>query len=301
MLRITHTFLDGTLIDGTGRGDGSAEILKSHGWRWGRSIGMWFVPRSRERVANAAGIEAVRQALVAAGFEVEVEVDQSRPAVAEVEQAKVIRQEGRVEALQARAERAGRASGAAWGNAHARLDRLPPGGEPIKVGHHSERRHRADIAKADRALSQAVEADRERELAEQRAAAAASTTGARYSPVTVWNRIRRIEAEVRAVRRDVEGASSSDSPEMAGWRAERGAALAQLQEELEFWQGIRAEQITAGVATNYGPQDVKVGDAVRVGRWWREVVRVNSTTVTVATEVGRGRVPYVEISDHRSR
>jgi len=305
MLRIVHRFLEGTLIEGTSRGDGSAEILKAHGWRWGRSIGMWLVPRSREQVANAAAIEAVRAALVSDGFEVEVDVDQARPAIAEVEQARASRQEARVESLEDRAERAAAQARAAWENVDARIGQLPPGGEPIKIGHHSEGRHRAAIARADRAVSKALAANTEQQTAERRAAAAASHTKGRYSPITVANRIRRIEAEVRATQRDVNGTSArqrsgDESPEVVAWRAQRAEVLVQLQEELEFWQQIRADQVAAGETTNYGPEDVKVGDAVRIGRWWRKVVRVNPTTVTVATEFGRGRVPYAEIQDHRS-
>lgn len=48
-LTITHNREDGTLIEGTERGDGTAEILKAQGWRWGRSIGSWCVPQSRDR------------------------------------------------------------------------------------------------------------------------------------------------------------------------------------------------------------------------------------------------------------
>jgi hypothetical protein len=33
MLTITHTHAEGTLIDGTSRGDGTAEVLKANGWR----------------------------------------------------------------------------------------------------------------------------------------------------------------------------------------------------------------------------------------------------------------------------
>ena len=38
-LTIPHTHESGTLIDGTTRGDGTADALKATGWRWGRSIG----------------------------------------------------------------------------------------------------------------------------------------------------------------------------------------------------------------------------------------------------------------------
>ena len=43
-LTIPHTSAEGTLIDGTARGDDSAPVLKANGWRWGRSLGCWFHP-----------------------------------------------------------------------------------------------------------------------------------------------------------------------------------------------------------------------------------------------------------------
>jgi hypothetical protein len=305
MLRIVHRFLEGTLIDGTSRGDGSAEILKAHGWRWGRSIGMWFVPRSREQVANAAAIEAVRAALVADGFEVEVDVDQARPAIAEVEQARISRQEARVESLEAYAGRAAAQAGAAWENVDTRIGQLPPGGEPIKVGHHSEGRHRAAIARADRAITKAVAALSEQRMAEARAAAAASTTGHRYAPVTVANRIAKLSAEGRAAARDVRGTGSrgrpgDTSPAAIEWQARRARDLEQLQEELAFWQQVRDEQVASGVTTNFGPADIAAGDLVLFRSTWCRVLRANQTTVTVATEFGRGRIPYPQIRGHQA-
>lgn len=41
-----------------------------------------------------------------------------------------------------------------------RLDELPPGGEPIKIGHHSERRHRRAFERVDRALEKVGEHDK---------------------------------------------------------------------------------------------------------------------------------------------
>lgn len=46
MLTITHTRADGTMIDGTSRGDGTAPILKANGWS--RGLGTWCVPASRD-------------------------------------------------------------------------------------------------------------------------------------------------------------------------------------------------------------------------------------------------------------
>ena len=40
-LAITHTRADGTLIDGTSKGDGSNTVLKANGWRFSRVLGGW--------------------------------------------------------------------------------------------------------------------------------------------------------------------------------------------------------------------------------------------------------------------
>jgi Domain of unknown function (DUF3560) len=66
---------------------------------------------------------------------------------------------------------------------------LPPGGEPIKIGHRSGRRHRNAIARAHDATRRAIDATAAAQTAEQRAHAAAATTERRHNPVTVKNRI----------------------------------------------------------------------------------------------------------------
>lgn len=57
-LIITHTEAEGTRLAGTSRGDGSAEIAKALGWRWGRSLGAWYVPRSRDQLPKRKLISA---------------------------------------------------------------------------------------------------------------------------------------------------------------------------------------------------------------------------------------------------
>jgi len=56
-LTIEHTDAEGTVLYGTARGDGSAEILKVHRWRWGRSIAAWYIPRSRDQAPMRARIK----------------------------------------------------------------------------------------------------------------------------------------------------------------------------------------------------------------------------------------------------
>jgi len=80
------------------------------------------------------------------------------------------KQEARRERLQRASERARREEESAHGAA-ARIWGAIPMGQPILVGHHSERRHRRDLAKADRAMRKSIEAnDRSKELASRAAA-----------------------------------------------------------------------------------------------------------------------------------
>ena len=200
-MEITHSVSEGTVLNGTSRGDGTAGILKELGWRWGRSISCWYLPQSRERRADAARIEACRTRLTDEGFDVQVRVDDTMPATSDLEQSRIERQQRRVDALAARSTKAQQAADAAHTAAGAAADRLPPGGEPIHIGHHSEGRHRRDIERARKSFNKALEADQKAAQTSQRLQAASHTTGARYAPQTVARRIAKIEADFRATRR----------------------------------------------------------------------------------------------------
>lgn len=308
MLTITHTPAEGTLIDGTAKGDGTAPVLKAHGWRWGRSIGCWYVPQSRDRQPKTHLIDRTTTALQAAGFPVETEVSHELRTTAEVEEAKIQRQAERTEALREKAERKAATAAAAWHRSDAAAEALPPGGEPIKVGHHSETRHRNDIAKAHRTIGAALEAERETTRAHQRATAAATTTRNRYSTQTVANRIEKLKAEARCIQRSLDGHTAGQGtpyarhvPTATGTYRERlEAELARVRDGIAYWEQVRAEQVASGEATDYGREDIAKGDAVKVSGQWREVVRVNAKTVSVTAGYSwTDRVLYAHIQDHR--
>lgn len=308
MLTITHTHEAGTIIDGTSKGDGSADVLKANRWRWGRSIAAWYVPHTRDHRPNRPRIEATAAALREAGFEVETVIDDTTRTTAEVEAGKIARQADRVDALDAKAERKSAAADAAWEAAKRDLGRLPEGGEPIKIGHHSEGRHRAAIARADRSMGRSVAASADADRAAERAETASHTTGARYNPVTVANRIekigadiRRTEREIAADRYDSEAGYVPASDELKAARAKRAAPrLAELRDQLTYWEGVRAGQIADGTATGYTREQIKKGDLVKIRGQWREVVRANPKTVSVTTGYSwTDTAPYAEIQDHK--
>lgn len=165
-LTITHTHAEGTMIDGTARGDGTAEILKARGWRWSRNLGAWYVPQTRlvSSPARAARVARLTVAdLTAAGFTVTLDADYTVPD--DSLDARIDRQKERIAALEGKLDRKQSAEDAAWAKDKAAGDALPWGGEPIKIGHHSEGRHRRAVEKANAAMRRAVEASRETERA----------------------------------------------------------------------------------------------------------------------------------------
>jgi hypothetical protein len=293
-LSLTHTPADGTLVTGTARGDGTAAVLKAQGWRWSRALGAWYLRGSRDRAPQMPVIAATADALSTLRHEVFVSIDASVRAASDVEADRQQRAAERADRLAVAAERAaGRAEQAAARDAAA-LRRLPPDGQPILVGHHSEGRHRRDLDRAHAAAGALVSANAAAEEAARRARVAAVATSARHAPVTVANRVERLAAEQRRAQREIDAHGEDD----AGRRA---AHLAQVTDELDHWTAVRAEQIATGVATDFGRHNVAAGDRVRVRGRWYEVVRANAKTVTVPSSLGpwTDTTPWHEVTEHR--
>ncbi|AYG77897.1 hypothetical protein DWB77_00004 [Streptomyces hundungensis] len=75
MITITHTHAEGTLADGTSKGDGSGDVLKRYGFRWMPSIGMYGIPGTIDRAARRCALHRAATDLRAAGFDTELTVD----------------------------------------------------------------------------------------------------------------------------------------------------------------------------------------------------------------------------------
>lgn len=310
-LTITHSHEAGTLIEGTAKGDGSTDALKANRWRWGRSIGAWYIPHSRDKNAQQYRIETTADALREARFTVEIYIDNFARPTAEVEADKAARADARAEALVAKADRKATAADAAEASHRAAMDRLPEGGEPIKLGHHSEGRHRRAIDRAHTAMGRSVEADRAAEEAQGKAETASAAAGARYAPVTVANRIERLEAEGRKNTRSQTGYISHRGtpyqhqvPPATGTYRERLMVEAdRLVEELDYWRGVRAAQVEAGEASSYSREDFNPGDYAKAGgissSWWR-VKRVNPKTLTLEARGCQIKAAYAKIIDRKT-
>ena len=256
------------------------------------------MPQSRDRRAKAWLIDTTADQLRAAGFTVTVDVDDQARPTTEVVADQDARQADRVAALQAKAQRRHQSAEAA----HTRMERahaaLPPGGEPIKVGHHSEGRHRRAIDKAFDALGKSVTADQEAREAERRAEVAAVTTAHRHNPGVIARRLDTLRADLRKAERARDGHTrtlfvsaqtgqkhvETTEPATGRHREQVLDRIAELTDQIGYWQSELDDAQKNGTVL-YDRTMIRVGDAVCLGgNDWRRVVKVNPKTI--ACEAG---------------
>lgn len=282
-LTITHTHEQGTLIAGTCRGDGSAEVLKAvvnprtgrrRPWRWSANLGSWYVQRSRDCLADGPLICATRDALLAGGFDGEVQVDDTYRSTAEVEGGKVARQAVRVQALDAVSIRKAAAAEAAE-NRSSELAASMPLGQPILVDHYSASTMRRASEKIENAAHQSLAAHAEARAATVKAEAAQRTTAVRYSPGVIRRRIEALGQELRRHKRARDGYSRTlfvdghgvKHVETVGAAAgeARGALeveIARVSDEIAYWRNELSGASAAG-AQLWDAATVEVGDVIR--------------------------------------
>jgi hypothetical protein len=276
-----HTPAEGTLALGTDRE--MAPIFKQAGFRWSRNIGFggaWYVPNSRDRAPQLARIEQCAEALRSAGWEVEVSIDTETRSAADVEAARYDRLEQRQAALDAKAVRLAGQSTTAWEKSRA-IAEMIPFGQPILVGHHSEGRHRRDIARIQGGMDRSIQLQREADEAARRAAASRAEVAHRETVPATLRRIERAEVELRQVNRALDGASADASP---AWSASMLTRKAELEGRLE-WDREKLAQLEAAGAKVFGPADFAKGDRVKGSGHWATVERVNAKSLSLRYDV----------------
>lgn len=159
-----------------------------------------------------------------------------------------------------------------------------PMGQPILIGHHSEKRHRRDLDRSHNAMGKSVEHQKKAEHYEYKAAVAASNAEG-HSIEFIGNRIKDCEAKIRAY------VKYEDSPYFAQQKKEE-------EEKLEYWK----QKFDEAGGLRIDANSIKKGDYVKVGGVWYKVIRVNKKTVTHSWfyEGGEWRSPYHEIQAHKT-
>ncbi|MFD0370813.1 DUF3560 domain-containing protein [Streptomyces sp. NPDC127114] len=286
-IQITHTRREGTLVDGTSRGDGSAEILKLREYgrtlrqpfRWSRNLGCWYLPHSRDHAAYTPSLELLAQRLRDASLDATLSVDNAdRRSFSEAEQDREERAEARADRFGGYADNAAHNSRAAWQSAHAISERFEFG-QPILRGHHSEGRALRDRERMDTSMRKSIsEGDRAQHWAD-RQKAAANYEQFRTNPGRTLRRLEKLRADLRAVEKWQRGESAKgysrnpDDPELTIRHEE-------LTEEIAHWEQVIKDAETKGFKV-WSKADFKRGDFALYRGTWYEVLRVNPKSLTI--------------------
>lgn len=170
---------------------------------------------------------------------------------------------------------------AAFKKEHAILNMIPLG-QPILVGHHSERRHRRDLDRADNLMRKGIEhADMAKKHA-YKSDACAAALDRQTDPGFCQRRIDEAEAGIRKCERELLYCKvrKSEQASIDHWNL----WLGRYQEQKAFWSA-RLESVGGPRVT---VADIKKGDSIRYrGEGFCEVIRVNKKTVTAMVPAGR--------------
>jgi Domain of unknown function (DUF3560) len=280
-LIISHTNTEGTLVHGTSKGDGSNTALKAARLKWSRNLGAWFMPQSRGRAAKRGRIAALASSLETAGFTVTVDIKtyDAGEAFAALQSAG----EERADALAETADRERARSDGSYAASHKAIEGIPVG-QPVLVGHHSEGRHRRDLARSDSHMRQSIEHGAKADRASERSDAALRQAARRENPVVMGRRVERLEARQRELTRWLQGAG--EAPLMRG-------ELADVEQEIAF---LRQSIEESGVQ-QFTKADFQKGDLARIRGRWGIVAKANAKTLAIETGYSwTDKYPYHEVT-----
>jgi hypothetical protein len=176
-------------------------------------------------------------------------------------------------------------------------------GQPILVGHHSEKRARKDQERMHNALSTACEETKKAEYWRGRAGSASEKAGER-SIAFMDRRLKEAEANLRDVQRKLDGTwNVLAEPATGEWKIRLEQLQAEYSEQVDYWKAeIDAAggiQFSGKARPEEGQTSIRKGDLIRSQHGWVIVDRVNPTSVSVTVYGCSLKVPYSEITEHK--
>ena len=291
MIVIEHTG-DGTTVDGTTRED-AATIKQVGGFKWSRNLGGWYLPRTWHEVTRRRKAEQLAEAFGA--DRARLDIGELAPSTTAEERAAAHIDRAR-ELAEQHANAAARLE--AESDQHVERSRSYtegiPFGQPILVGHHSQRGHEKALERSRSAATKAVETLREAELRADRAKSSAAEAEGYDKPARVDRRIVAARKELDQWQRRLDGSLSRNSPDTE-WQERARANIARLTDQIARDERVLAE---SGV-TAYSKQTVHAGDAVMIRGRWHIVDKANPTTIRVTSFGLQLPYRYAEIQQHK--
>ncbi|WP_433379228.1 DUF3560 domain-containing protein [Streptosporangium sp. CA-115845] len=305
-IRIVHSRAEGTLIEGSTKGDGVFEIVRGHGFRSFRSLGQLGIQQSRGKAAKRWVIDAAAEALRDAGYTVDVDIDDVTlgPSFADAEADRVARAEDRADRYSSRADTAVARGEGMLKQVAEELSHIPLG-QPHLIGHPSYNRSVRAQERRHVKEGRGHEEVRRGKYWEGRAQAAEHYQQHRTNPGTTLRRLAKLEANRRRLTRTLEDgwektiSPGADLPEGAqvtrtyddgyrdcrvrpsgDYKARLEADVAQLDDEISYWRDVIAQAQENGVKV-WSRADFDKGDYVICHETAVEVVRANSKSVSI--------------------
>jgi len=229
-----------------------------------------------------------------------------RVTFAEQRKAERQRAEDRADRMAGYAANATARSDAAYERARQIGDRIPFG-QPILVGHHSERGHRADLRRIDRAMRTSVEEAAKAEHYERRAELndRKAEGDERHTMAFCVRRAEEAEALARKAERTLAGEDLWPGETLCeAERIRQEGFLADARERAAYWRGL----IEAKGGVQFTKETLKPGMEVFIRREWWRVERCgpkNVRVVSLRTEHLTGyqrwvmSYPYAEVREVR--
>lgn len=232
-------------------------LLKAEHWRWIRSAGQW----------RKAGLLTKLPGLPGYQYEECGNVDFSAE---------------RAEHYKARAERATERANVAQGKADA-ISSLIPFGQPILVGHHSERRHRRDLDKIHTNMRKAIEEQEKAQALQHRAEAAERHQEEKQDPGAIYRRLDKIRKDLASTERMIASYRPAETRE--AWELEGG--ITTPLEEYEHHRAVLAVEVTrletaleAAGGLPVGTITLQKGDLILIHGHLVEITRLNKKTIS---------------------
>jgi hypothetical protein len=295
---LTHTHTEGTLADGGAKGDGTGDILKRAGFRWGRSIQCWYVPNSRDRAPRLLLLDRVAEELRAAGHTVTVTTDNQVRDNATVRADQHERLEDRRTALEAKGEKLAAEAAALHARSDAMVAHLPLG-QPVAPGRRGQAHRRLLERSVDTAIRGAL-TQQEADRIPDRIAGSYRQEAYRERPDVTARRVARLEGELRDLDRRMARLAMYPEADSDRLREQYAGERAVLEERIAGDKAVLDQARAEGRFGRYSKDNVHRDDQVKVRGQWRTVVRANAKSVSVSTGYSwTDRYGWEEVRDLR--
>jgi hypothetical protein len=197
------------------------------------------------------------------------------------------------------ADNAEHRSESAYNRVRSICDRIPFG-QPILIGHHSEKNARADQRRIDRGMGKCVEESKKADYFREQSSALKRDAGRAHSLRYIGNRIKEKTAEVAKLKRYLNGqyyaySKPGSMPVSDEYRIKLEGLLKSAKEALAHWQ----EETKAWGEQLPSRETIQIGMQVRTIFGWAKVIRVNPKSVTVQDQWPSGTLFTRTIQYHK--